>query len=237
VKAVILAGGKGTRLRPYTVNFPKPLVPIGDYPILEVIIRQLARQGFVDITISTGHLAELIQAYFGDGSRWGVSIDYVREDRPLNTAGALGLLQPDAKDLLVMNGDVLTTLDYRAFMEEHLRRGAMASVATAERDALIDFGVVEIADDGSLAGWREKPSFAYSVSMGVYVISEAARGLIAEGEALGMPELLLRVKESGGLVYCHRSECDWLDIGRVDDYQRAQDIFEESSRLYLGDDA
>jgi NDP-sugar pyrophosphorylase family protein len=235
MKAVILAGGKGTRLRPYTVSFPKPLVPIGDYPILEVIIRQLARQGFIGITISTGHLAELIEAYFGDGSKWGVSIDYVREDKPLNTAGALELLDVRSEDFLVMNGDVLTTLDYSAFLQEHVRRSAMASVATAEREAMIDFGVVDIGSDGSLAGWREKPRFAYDVSMGVYAISESARQLIGTGEALGMPDLLLRVKERGGLVYCHRSECDWLDIGRVDDYQRAQEIFEESAGRYLGE--
>lgn len=236
MEAVILAGGKGTRLRPYTVAFPKPLVPIGDYPILEVIVRQLARQGFTSITISTGHLAELIEAYFGDGSRWGIAIDYVREDRPLNTAGALQLLHPTSESLLVMNGDVLTTLDYGAFLQEHIRRGAVASVATAQRDAMIDFGVVDIAPDGSLAGWQEKPSFAYDVSMGVYAISERARAMIADGEALGMPDLLLRVKGSGGLVYCHRSACEWLDIGRVDDYQKAQEIFEESSERYLGDD-
>jgi len=237
MKAVILAGGKGTRLRPYTVSFPKPLVPIGDYPILEIIIRQLARQGFSEITISTGHLAQLIEAYFGDGSRWNVAIDYVREDKPLNTAGALGLLGSGFGDCLVMNGDVLTTLDYRGFLEEHLRRGAMASVATAEREAMIDFGVVDIAPDGSLAGWREKPRFAYDVSMGVYAISDAARQLIAKDEALGMPDLLLRVKDGGGLVYCHRAECDWLDIGRPDDYQRAQEIFEDSSGLYLDDES
>lgn len=136
-----------------------------------------------------------------------------------------------------MNGDVLTTLDYRAFLEEHVRRGAMASVATAEREAMIDFGVVDIAPDGALAGWREKPRFAYDVSMGVYAVSEPARQLIAEGEVLGMPDLLLRVKERGGLVYCHRSECDWLDIGRVDDYQLAQETFEQSPEFYLGEDA
>ncbi len=211
-------------------------MPVGEYPILEIVIRQLARHGFSDITISTGHLAELIEAYFGDGARWGVEIGYVREDKPLNTAGALQLLDDRSEHFLVMNGDVLTTLDYRAFLEEHVRRGAMASVATVEREAVIDFGVVEVAPDESLEGWREKPRFTYDVSMGVYAISEQARQLIAEGEALGMPDLLLRVKDAG-LVYRHRSACEWLDIGRVDDYQRAQEIFEESARLYLGDDS
>jgi len=235
MKAVILAGGKGTRLRPYTVSFPKPLVPIGDYPILEVIVRQLARQGFTGITISTGHLAELIEAYFGDGSRWGVTIDYVREEHPLNTAGALELVGEQDDDFLVMNGDVLTTLDYATLVAEHRRRGVEASVATKRREQMVDFGVVEIAEDGLLDRWNEKPRFSYDVSMGVYVLSEAARKLVREGESLGMPDLLLRVKDSGGGVYCHRCECEWLDIGRVDDYQRAQEVFEESQALYLGE--
>lgn len=237
MKAVILAGGKGTRLRPYTASFPKPLVPIGDYPILEVIVRQLRRQGFSRITVSTGHLAELIEAYFGNGERWGVQIDYVREDVPLNTAGALQLLGPQHDDFLVMNGDVLTTLDYGELVRAHRAREAQATVATAQREAVIDFGVVDIAPDGTLGGWHEKPRMPYDVSMGVYVLSEAARLMIAEGESLGMPDLLLRIKERGGTVYCHRCECEWLDIGRVDDYQRAQELFETQQARYLNGDA
>ncbi|MDZ4179069.1 MAG: sugar phosphate nucleotidyltransferase [Coriobacteriia bacterium] len=235
MKTVILAGGKGTRLLPYTASFPKPLMPIGDYPILEVIIRQLRRQGFTRVTISTGHLAQLIEAFFGDGSQWGISIDYIREDRPLNTAGALELLGPQDEDFLVMNGDVLTTLDYRALVDEHRSRQASATVATIRREMTIDFGVLEIADDGSLAGWQEKPRFAYDVGVGVYVVSEPARALVKPGEALGMPDLLLRVKEQGGLVHCFQADSEWLDIGRDDDYRRAQEIFSAAESRYLAE--
>lgn len=237
MRALILAGGKGTRLRPYTISFPKPLMPIGDYPILEIIVRQLARQGFGRVTVSTGHLAELIEAYFGDGARWGVSIDYLREDVPLSTAGVLGLIEMDADELLVMNGDVLTTVDYAALVREQREHGAMATVAVKERTTTIDFGVVESGADDVLTGWIEKPEYRFSVSMGVYVVSRAACELVRSGEAIGMPDLLLRVKDSGGKVHIHRSDAYWLDIGRVDDYERAQEEFEKRRVTFVGEDA
>ena len=158
MRAVVLAGGKGTRLKPYTTIFPKPLVPVGEYPILEIIVRQLARQGFDRITMSTGHLAELIEAYFGDGeplghrdrllprrhARWAPPARSARSTRP-------------TEDFLVMNGDVLATLDYGALVREHASSGADATVAVTERDSQIDFGVVVTDDDGDLVGWNEKP--------------------------------------------------------------------------------
>jgi len=235
--AIILAGGKGTRLQPYTVSFPKPLVPVGDHPILEIIIRQLVHAGFDRVTISTGHLAELIVAYFGDGSKFGVAIDYVREDKPLSTAGALKLV-PDIDDCaLVMNGDVLTDLDYREFLDAHHASGARASVAVKRRCELVDFGVVERDEGGYLTGWREKPSYEFEVSMGVYAVARPALDLIAEGEALGMPELFLRILDRGERVFCHPTDAYWLDIGRVDDYALAQAEFEANrAALFPGDD-
>jgi NDP-sugar pyrophosphorylase family protein len=235
MQAIILAGGKGTRLKPFTISFPKPLVPIGDYPILEIIIRQLARFGFDRITISTGHLAELIEAYFGDGRRWGVAIEYVRENTPLNTAGALKLVQKCDDNFLVMNGDILTTLDYRSFFETHLTKGAMATVANKVRDSKIDFGVLKYGEDGFLRDYVEKPVYTFSVSMGVYVLSKACQNLIKPGESLGMPDLLMRITNSGQKVYCHKSDCYWLDIGRVDDYEKAQDEFETHKKEFLSD--
>lgn len=233
MQAVILAGGRGTRLRPFTMNFPKPLVPIGDHPILELIIRQLRRAGFDRVTMLTGHLAELIQAYFGDGSRWGVAIDYVREDRPLNTAGALQLLAQMDEHALVMNGDILTTLDYGALFRRHLAHGAQATVATNRREHRVEFGVIETDGDGFLSGYSEKPVLDYVVSMGVYVLSRSCRDLIAPGESLGMPDLLLRVQRGGGKVWCDREPCYWLDIGRIDDYEEAQRQFEADPGRFL----
>ena len=233
MQAVILAGGKGTRLRPYTISFPKPLVPIGDYPVLEIIVRQLVRDGFDKLTISTGHLAELIEAYFGDGKRWGINIEYVREDVPLNTAGALKLIKGCEDDILVMNGDVLTTLNYRDLLKIHKAKGALATVATTTRESKIDFGVLELDKDGFLDQYIEKPTYQFCVSMGVYVLSKKCLDFIADGESLGMPDLLLRVKKNKQKVYGHRADCYWLDIGRVDDYEKAQDEFESNRERFL----
>lgn len=226
MQAVILAGGKGTRLKPYTISFPKPLVPVGDHPVLEVVIRQLARQEFRRITISTGHLAGLIEAYFGSGERWGVKIEYVREHIPLNTAGALKLLTDCEEHFLVLNGDVLTTLDYAALYALHRVKEGMATVAYTVRRSLVDFGVVQCDEDGYLTGYIEKPVHTFPVSMGVYVLARTCLDLIRENESLGMPDLLLRILRSGAKVFCHKSDCYWLDIGRVEDYERAQEEFE-----------
>lgn len=233
MQAIILAGGKGTRLKPYTVVFPKPLVPLGDRPILEVIICQLARCGVERITVSTGHLAELIEAYFGDGSRWNVRIEYVREDVALNTAGALKLVDHCDENFLVVNGDILTTLDYDALFRRHCSMQVMATVATRVRETMIDFGVVETNADGLLIGYREKPVYTFPVSMGVYVLNRRCQDLIAEGESLGMPDLLLRLVKSGQRVFCYRSDAYWLDIGRLDDYEQAQREFESKKSLLL----
>lgn len=230
--AVILAGGKGTRLKPYTFAFPKPLVPLGDTPIMDVVVRQLARAGFGTLTVSTGHLAELIQAYFGDGSKWGVTIEYVLEDEPLSTAGALRLVQPRDEHLLVLNGDLLTDMDLAAFLDGHRAAGADATVATTIRSENVDFGVVE-SEDGRLVAWREKPVYEFEVSMGIYALNADVIGLIGDGEALGMPDLLGRIVERGGRVDCARSACYWLDIGRVGDYEQAQEEFEANRERFL----
>ena len=225
MQAIILAGGKGTRLKPFTVSFPKPLVPLGDVPILEVIVQQLVQSGIKDIVISTGHLAHLIQAYFGDGTRFGAAIRYVQEERPLNTAGALKLITGLAPEFLVMNGDILTSLDFKALIETHKRMGATGTLAMTTRESKIDFGVVSADKDGYLDAWSEKPSYTFNVSMGIYVLSREAVSVIADGEAIGMPDLLQRLKSQGRKVYCHNSDAYWLDIGRIDDYERAQAEF------------
>lgn len=236
MQAVILAGGKGTRLGPYTVVLPKPLVPVGDFPVLEIVIRQLKKNGFREIIISTGHLAELIQAYFGNGQRWGVHISYVREDIPLNTAGALGLIENLDEDFLVMNGDILTTLDYSSLFRFHLEKGGIATIGVHRREAKMDYGVITMTPELQLDNYIEKPSYPLLVSMGVNVLNSRCRDYIKKGESIGMPDLMLRMKNQNEGVFCYLSDCYWLDIGRIEDYQIAQDEFERERERLLPDE-
>lgn len=236
-RAVVLAGGLGMRLRPYTTVLPKPLMPVGDRPILDVIVRQLAHQGFERLTIVTGHLAELIEAFFGDGERFGIPIDYFREEEPLGTVGALSLLDGLDEDFLVMNGDVLTDLPFGGFYEEHSAAGAAATIAAHKREVQVSLGVLQF-DDGSeddrLTGYIEKPTYHYEVSMGIYAFSPRVLPHIERGKRLDFPDLVLRLLEAGEVVRARRSESDyWLDIGRHDDYETAMDEFERMRDRFL----
>ena len=224
-RAIILAGGKGTRLAPYTTVFPKPLMPLGETPILEIVLRQLAARGFSRATLAVGHLAELMEAFFGDGSKFGIAVDYSREQQPLGTAGPLALISGLTEPFLVMNGDVLTTLDYGAFLAEHAASSAAASVATQTRSTRIDFGIVETDDSSDITGYIEKPENEYRVSMGVYAFSPEALELIDPGERLDFPDLILRLLAASKRVRSVPFEGYWLDIGRHDDFARAQEEF------------
>jgi NDP-sugar pyrophosphorylase family protein len=225
------------RLRPYTTVLPKPLMPVGDRPILDIIVRQLRHQGFERLTIVTGHLAELIEAFFGDGERYGIAIDYFREDEPLGTVGALSLLDDLDDDFLVMNGDVLTDLAYGDFLAGHTASGAAASVAAHKREIQVSLGVLKFDDDEDadrLTGYIEKPTYDYEVSMGVYAFSPRAVEQIEPNKRLDFPDLVLRLLEAGEVVRARRSENDyWLDIGRHDDYETAMDEFERMRDRFL----
>ncbi|MEW5757417.1 MAG: sugar phosphate nucleotidyltransferase [Pseudomonadota bacterium] len=235
VKAVILAGGKGTRLRPLTTVFPKPLVPLGNKPILEILLRQLQRYELKDITICTGYLSELIMAVCGDGSRFGLNITYTKEDAPLGTAAPLAALESPTDPIIVMNGDLLTTLNYRNMIEFHKAQNADLTIGIYPREVKIDFGVVEMNERCEFTGFKEKPTYHYDVSMGVNVISRKALSLIKPNQYLDMPDLVLKVHQSGGKVSCYREQCYWLDIGRMDDYALAQEQFSENETMFLGD--
>jgi len=238
LRAVILAGGLGTRLQPYTTVLPKPLMPIGDRPILDIVIRQLSRAGFERVTIATGYLAELIEAFFGDGSRYGIRIDYFREDEPLGTVGALSLIEGLDEDFLVMNGDVLTDLDYRAVMDFHVAGGQAATISTHTREVKISLGVMEFEsehDRTEVTGYVEKPTLSYEASMGVYCFAPRAREHIPKGQRLDFPDLILKLIAAGETVRGLRSRDYWLDIGRPDDYQEAQDAFERLRDRFIRD--
>jgi NDP-mannose synthase len=234
VQVVILAGGEGQRLRPYTTVLPKPLMPIGDHAILEILLTQLGRHGFRRVTLAVSYLAELIQASCGDGGRFGVELRYSREPKPLSTAGPLKLLPDLDESFLVVNGDVLTDLDYDAVLDFHRRSGAVATIAAQRRRVEIDFGVVETDGESRLERYLEKPVYEHLVSMGINAFEPRALRYIEPGETLEMPQLMTRLKEAGERVLVYEADCLWLDIGRRDDYERAITLFGERGAELLG---
>ena len=239
-RVVILAGGEGTRLRPYTTVFPKPLMPIGDRPVLDIVVRQLKAHGFYRVTVATGYLAELIEAFFRDGEAYGIPIDYYREREPLGTVGALALIDGLAEqDILVMNGDVLTDIDYRELLERHSASDAAATIATKVRHIQISLGVLRFDDDGDptrLTGYDEKPAIDFTASMGVYCFAPRALAYIRPGERLDFPDLILRLIAAGEVVRAWPSSNYWLDIGRPGDYEQAQEEFESVRSLLIPPD-
>lgn len=233
MQAVILAGGKGTRLKPYTTVMPKPLVPVGDLPILEILIRQLAYYRIKEVIISTGHLAELIEAYFKKGSKWGVKIRYIREEKELGTAGAIKNINNLDDNFIVMNGDILTNINYVDLYKFHIEKRGIATLATVRREVSIDFGIVETDGNASLIDYIEKPKYVKYISMGINVFNKKCKKYISKGESIGIPDLMLRMKAKDEEVYCYKNEFYWLDIGRIEDFQKAQEEFEKNRKKLL----
>ena len=225
-QAVILSGGKGKRLRPYTVVLPKPLMPVGEYPILEVIIRQLALQGFEQITLAVNHQAELIKAFFGDGSKWNIPLNYSLEDEPLGTMGPLKLINELPAHFLVMNGDILTDLPFGNFFNDHVSHGSAFTICSHERVEKIDYGVLD-TENGMLTGFREKPVSTYEVSMGIYMVSRQAADKIPENVPYGFDQLMLQLLKEQLPVRVEKYAGLWLDIGRPDDYLEAIEKFDQ----------
>ncbi|MBN1895721.1 NTP transferase domain-containing protein [bacterium] len=219
--AVILAGGRGTRLRPYTISIPKPLVPVGEVPILEMVIRKLKKEGFGRIIMTVNHQAEIIQAFFGDGRKWGVQVEYSLEDKPLGTMGPLKRIQDLPENFLILNGDVLTNLNFRTFFSRHVRDRRLFTIATHRRIQKIDYGVLETDSKGRLAGFEEKPEIPYTVSMGIYAANRRILNFIPAGRFFGFDHLMLKLLACGEKVATHPHRGYWLDIGRPDDYEKA----------------
>ena len=236
MRAIILAGGKGTRLRPYTVTFPKPLVPLGgEMPVLEIIIRQLSRQGVRHVTLAVNHLANLIQAFFQDGSKWGLRIDYSLEEKPLGTIGPLTLLPDLPENFLVMNGDVLCDLDFAGFYRAHCEAGTDITVSVCPREQLVNYGVLKFEPEGRITEFVEKPRYAFCVSMGVYCINRRVIERLKAGAAYGFDNLMLDGIRDGLKMNARRFEGYWVDIGRPEDYESADANFAEiKTRLGVG---
>ncbi len=225
MRAVILAGGRGRRLLPYTTVLPKPLMPVGDKPILEVIVRQLVSAGVERVTMAVGHLAGLIRAFFGDGERFGLRIDYSLEEQPLGTAGPLALIDDLDTPFLLMNGDLLCDLDYADLARVHAARGDLATVAAFRKEVPISLGVLEIGADDRVVGYTEKPTLYYPVSTGIYCMQPDVLRYIPKGQRLDLPDLILSLVAAGEGVGAYRFAGHWLDIGRPEDYERALELF------------
>jgi len=232
MRAVILAGGKGTRLAPYTTVLPKPLMPIGEMPILEIVMRQLAHYGIQHITLAVGYLAELLMAYCGDGSKFGVKLDYSREEKPLGTAGPISLIQNLNETFLVRNGDLLSTVDYGAMWEYHKERGAIATLASYRREVKIDLGVIE-SEDGWVKDYIEKPTYHYAVSTGIYIFEPDVLEFMEYDQRLDLPGLVLRLMRANKKVNIYNFDGYWLDIGRHDDYESAIEEFSAHRNEFL----
>jgi NDP-sugar pyrophosphorylase family protein len=233
MKAVVLAGGKGTRLAPYTKILPKPLMPIGDMPILEVMLKQMKRAGITDVVLTVGHLANLLRTFFMDGRQWGMNISYSYEEKPLGTAGPLSLIQGLDSTFLVTNGDVLTTLDLGDLAAYHKSQGGIATIAVHQRQVRIDLGVVQWNGNNRINGYIEKPTYDYTVSMGIYVFEPEVMKFIPFNVYLDFPELVLKMIAAGEKVVGYPYDGYWMDLGRPDDYDQAAEDFAVMREQFL----
>ena len=229
MQAVILAGGRGTRLQPLTITIPKPLVPIDDLPILEIVLRQLKYYGFREIVISVGHLANLIMAFFGNGEKFGLNIRYSLEDDALGTAGPLTLIDNLGENFLVMNGDLLTSINFRDLYEFHLKNMNDITISSHKKQVRIDLGILE-TDGYEFLDYIEKPTYEYQVSMGIYVMNRKILGLMERKKRFDLPDLMLKARREGLRIRCYYGATDkiWLDIGRPEDYAEATRVFNEN---------
>jgi NDP-mannose synthase len=241
-EAVVLAGGRGSRMAPFTSVLPKPLLPVGDRPILEILLRQLAGAGVERVHLAVGYLSHLIESYFGDGSQVGLRLVYHREQEPLGTAAPVRLVADRLRDsgglpssFFVMNGDLLMDVDFTALGARH--RAGSLSILVAEREHKVDLGVLEIDAAGRLTDYVEKPVHRYHVSTGVYVFPREAVDLIEPGRRLDLPDLVRRMLQTGFPVHpVHLRDVGsvWMDLGRPEDYERGQRLLEEAPERFLG---
>ncbi len=230
---VILAGGKGTRLLPYTTALPKPLMPVGNYPILEILLKQLAAYGFRDVTLAVGHLAGLVQAYFKDGKQLGLDIGYTYETTPLGTAGPLSRLPHFDRSILVLNGDLLTDVNFGQIVRHHYKNEATATIGMTLRTESVDFGVIESGPDDRIVAFQEKPQMNYLVSMGIYVFTPRVIDFIPRSTRFDFPDLLERLLDNGSKVIGYQSEAYWMDVGRPADYEKANEDFPMKEHEFL----
>ena len=233
MQAIILAGGKGTRLKPYTTVFPKPLMPIGENPILEIIIKRLKNHNFNNIVIAVGHLSELIQTFFTDGEKWGLNISYSFEDKPLGTAGPLKLIKSLNNDFLVMNGDGLTDINYSDLMDYHKKNGALCTIAMFNNATKIESGVLKFNKNNEITSYIEKPTIYHYFSMGIYAFKKEILDYIPETGYYDFPDLIKKLIAHKQKVMGYKFNGYWLDIGITKDYEKAVEMYEKDSFFFL----
>ena len=236
MKAIILAGGEGARLAPYTKILPKSLMPLGETPILEIILLQIKRAGIKDIVLTVGYLSKLISSYFGNGEQFGIEIVYSQEDIPLGTSGPLSLIDGLDETFLVTNGDVLCDMDLRELIEAHKRSNAIATIAMYKKEIKINFGVIELNGKNQVVGYSEKPSFTYPVSMGVYVFEPKVLDYISQNKYLDFPDLVLNLIKNDEIVMAYPYNGYWRDLGNAGDYEEAMHDFQTMRDQFLPED-
>jgi len=232
-RAIILAGGKGTRLKPYTVSLPKPMIPIIEKPVIEIIIQQLVKHGFNHITLTINHMAEIIKAFCGDGSKWGTQIDYSLENKPLSTMGPLKLIRDLPDNFLVMNGDVLTDLNFSDIHDFHINNNNLFTISSYERKQINDYGVLDVNNECLLYNFREKPVHKFEVSMGIYMLNKKVLEFIPENIAFGFDQLMLTMLKEKKNVMIKKHLGYWLDIGRPDDYEQATNDYNKIIKKFI----
>jgi NDP-sugar pyrophosphorylase family protein len=234
VEAVILAGGKGTRLRPYTVSIPKPLVPLGDEPIIEILLQQLEACGIRRVHLALGHLANLIKAYLEQtGTQRPLEILYSFESKALGTVGPVKQIPLTSDTFLVLNGDLLTTMSFADLIATHRRRGCIATLAVHTRQVVMDYGIVEVSPDARIVGHREKPSLDVKVGMGVYAFERRVLDHIPNDQKFDIPDLIQTLLRAGEPLAAYESDDYWMDIGRPDDYEIAYRDYTTSPERFL----
>lgn len=232
MKAVILAGGKGTRLKPYTTVLPKPLVPVGEKAILEILINRLKKAGVDEIYICLNHFAEIIMAFFGNGDKFGIKINYSLEEKPLSTIAPIKLIDGLPDNFLVMNGDLLTDLDFADLYNKHIESNALLTVSTYKRNVKVDFGVIDIDSiTNQASGFREKPEYNFQVAMGVNVLSKKVLDLVPYNESFGFDSLMYTLLEKNEKINTYSYDGYWLDIGRPDDYEKANEDIDMLNKI------
>ncbi len=235
-QAVILAGGKGTRLLPYTVVFPKPMLPLGGQPIIQIILTQLVKHGFTDIVISLGYLGDMIELYFRDKKHIGVNIRFVREQQPMGTAGALSLIEDLEEDFLVINGDILTSLDYRAMFDFHCKNSSALTVAVGMKEVCISLGILTLDGQDRVTGIEEKPTYRFNDNMGIYVYNRSTVSFLPRNQRTDLNVLMETLIGKNLPVFGYRSQDPyyWIDIGQHAEYEKANAEFEKYREVFLG---